>query len=125
LQIEALKEAFGDDVDVLMLVSRTHYTRTMTTVRASTGAAQAFLSTSSSPQLADGHAASQGQQQQHGGGAMSVEKMLTEGWSASIEQYYAAKGGRDPKRSGTKYASATTPNLCSDQIACPPVVGRP
>jgi hypothetical protein len=82
-QMEALKEAYGDDVDILLIVSRTHYSRTLTTVRASTGAAQSFLAANTPT----------------AGGNVTMEKMLTEGWSASVEQFYAQKGGRHSKKS--------------------------
>jgi hypothetical protein len=38
-----MKNAYGDDVDALLIVSRTHYSRIMTTLRGTEGAAQQFL----------------------------------------------------------------------------------
>lgn len=85
--MEALKDSYGDEVDILMIVSRTHYSRTLTTVRASTGAAQAFLAANKSTP----------------DGPVSMEKMLTEGWSASVEEFYERKGGRAPRGRDPKY----------------------
>ena len=89
-----MKESFGDDVDVLFVVSRTQYSRILTTVKGTEGAAQQFLAT-------EAHTMT---------GIKNMQCMIQDAWSIALDQYYAEKGGRYGKKSG-KYVQ-TTKKMC-------------
>ena len=82
-KIGEMKENFGEDVDVLLVVSRTHYSRTLTTVKGTEGAAQHFLAS----------------QTQVGSAIKNMQAMVQDAWSTTLEQYYVNKGGRQGKKS--------------------------
>lgn len=81
--MEALKSAYGDDVDILILVSRTHYNRTLTTIRASSGAAESFLNS---------------KVRNDKGVEVTMEDALSQSWSELTEAHYATNGGRQNTR---------------------------
>ena len=83
-QISEMKENFGDDVDVLFVVSRTHYSRILTTVKGTEGAAQHFLASQCHTPM----------------GVKTMQSMVQDAWSLALDQYYNAKGGRLGKKSG-------------------------
>ena len=84
LQIAEMKESFGDDVDVLFVVSRTQYSRVLTTVKGTEGGAQQFLAS-------EFHTI---------GGVKNMQSMIQDAWSLTLDQFYNAKGGRLGKKSG-------------------------
>jgi len=83
-KISEMKENFGDDVDVLLVVSRTHYSRTLCTVKGTDGAAQHFLAAQAYTPM----------------GTKNMQSMIQDAWSLGLDQYYNAKGGRMGKKSG-------------------------
>ena len=83
VQIAEMKENFGDDVDVLFVVSRTHYSRTLCTVKGTDGAAQSFLASQTHTPM----------------GVKNMQSMIQDAWSLGLDQYYGAKGGRMGKKS--------------------------
>jgi hypothetical protein len=86
VQIAEMKENFADDVDVLFVVSRTHYSRTLCTVKGTDGAAQAFLASQTHTPM----------------GVKNMQSMIQDAWSLGLDQYYSTKGGRMGKKS-SKY----------------------
>jgi hypothetical protein len=78
-----MKESFGDDVDVLFVVSRTQYSRILTTVKGTEGAAQQFLAS-------EAHTMT---------GVKSMQCMIQDAWSLALDQHYASKNGRQGKKS--------------------------
>ena len=84
LQIAEMKESFGDDVDVLFVVSRVQYSRVLTTVKGTEGAAQQFLAS-------EAHTIT---------GIKNMQCMIQDAWGLALDQYYNTKGGRIGKKSG-------------------------
>ena len=78
-----MKDNFGDDVDVLFVVSRTHYSRILTTVKGTEGGAQHFLASQALTPM----------------GVKNMQSMIQDSWSLGIDGYYTAKGGRAGKKS--------------------------
>lgn len=76
--MQQLKQTYGDDVDVLIFISRTHYQKTLTTMRATAGAADNFLK----------------RQIQRPSGVHMMREVLKQAWSTSVEDYYHRQGGR-------------------------------
>jgi hypothetical protein len=74
VQLRALKDAHGDNVDTLCIISRRHYNRTLTSVYKSPGAATEFL------------------QQPTDVSNAPLERLLSESWTRWIDQYYLALG---------------------------------
>lgn len=99
-----MKESFGDDVDVLFVVSRVHYSRILTTVKGTEGAAQQFLASQAHTPM----------------GIKNMQSMIQDAWGLGLDQYYNAKGGRVGKKSG-KFVTCV---VCSgihqqnDQCCC-------
>ena len=78
-----MKESFGDDCDVLFVVSRTQYSRILTTVKGTEGAAQQFLAT-------EAHTMT---------GIKNMQCMIQDAWSLALDQFYNERGGRFGKKS--------------------------
>jgi hypothetical protein len=89
-----MKDNFADDVDVLFVVSRTQYSRVLTTVKGTEGAAQQFLAT-------EFHTIN---------GVKNMQCMIQDAWGLTLDQYYNAKGGRLGKKSG-KFVMVLTPSI--------------
>ena len=79
-----MKESFSDDCDVLFVVSRTQYSRVLTTIKGTEGAAQHFLSTEVATET----------------GIKNMQCMIQDAWSMVLDDHYGEKGGRFGKKSG-------------------------
>eukprot|EP00047_Mylnosiga_fluctuans_P010594 m.17092 g.17092 ORF g.17092 m.17092 type:complete len:400 (-) comp3206_c0_seq1:118-1317(-) len=93
-KLNALKEAHGDKVDTLFIISRRHYNRTLTVVHKSAGAATAFL--------------------QQASGQTTLERALSDAWTRAIDQYHLSTGTgvREPRRrDGSASRSVSPPGI--------------
>ena len=102
MQIAEMKESFGDDCDVLFVVSRTQYSRILTTVKGTEGAAQQFLAT-------EAHTMT---------GIKNMQCMIQDAWSLALDQFYNERGGRFGMKSSKCVAAFMQPQWWRCDCRC-------
>eukprot|EP00048_Salpingoeca_helianthica_P022801 m.20437 g.20437 ORF g.20437 m.20437 type:complete len:367 (-) comp7836_c0_seq1:27-1127(-) len=79
-KLRSFREVHGEDVDTVLIVSRRHYHRTLTTLHASTGAARGFLQQTPTP------------------GGPTIERSLTDAWNHWLDHHHSSSRATTSRR---------------------------